>query len=348
MLVLNQFIEVCWCPSVFQHYKEKGYIFTKMRDRFFVKAEDLPKSSHKKIKVVCDYCGKEFLEEWVNFFNKEFNEKDCCKECRMKKFEENYLNNYGVKNPFQLKEVKEKIKQTCFNKYGVENPAQSQEVRNKIAKANEEKYGYTCSLQSKIIKDKARKTNLEKLGVDNPFKSKEIQQKIKKTNEEKYGEGNIAHTPLIKEKIIQNNLKKYGVEFVTQVEEVKKKMRQSLYINGTVASSAAEKQMQQLLKKLYGEENCFENFAYENINMDCLLVLDGIKIDVEYDGWYWHKDRIEKDKKRNYFLIRRGFKVLRFRAEKAVPNEEEIKNAIDYLVKDNHRIRIVNLDILDI
>ena len=348
MLVRNQFIEVCWCPAVLQHYIKKGYAFTKMRNKFLVRAEDLPRASHKKVKVICDYCGKEFLKQWFNFLEKDFNEKDCCKDCRMKKFEENYLNNYGVKNPFQLEEVKEKIKQTSLDNYGVENPSQSQEIKDKIAKTNEERYGFACSLQSEAIKEKAIKTNLEKLGVDNPFKSKEIQQKIKKTNEEKYGEGNIAHTPLIKEKIIQNNLKKYGVEFVTQVEEVKEKMRQSLYINGTVASSAAEKQMQQLLKKLYGEENCFENFAYENINMDCLLVLDGIKIDVEYDGWYWHKDRVEKDKKRNYFLIRRGFKVLRFRAQKVVPNEEEIKNAIDYLVKDNHSIKIVNLDILDI
>ena len=39
--------------------------------------------------------------------------------------------NYGVDNPFQAEEIKEKSKQSNLNKYGVENPSQNAEIRQK-------------------------------------------------------------------------------------------------------------------------------------------------------------------------------------------------------------------------
>jgi very-short-patch-repair endonuclease len=80
-------------------------------------------------------------------------------------------------------------------------------------------------------------------------------------------------------------------------------------------------------------------------SLDCFIEVEGIKIDVEYDGWYWHKNRREQDKRKNDFLIDRGYRVLRIRANRKAPTKEQIIKAVDYLVKDNHHLAYIDLDI---
>lgn len=40
-----------------------------------------------------------------------------------------------------------------------------------------------------------------------------------------------------------------------------------------------------------------------------------------------------------------GYKVLRIRATREVPTREQIIEAVDYLVKGNHSLKIIELDI---
>ena len=338
MLVENQIVEISWTPATKNWLESKGYEFTKYRDKIMVKAEDLQPNSHVKIIAQCDYCGQEFTTEYCLCLRNLSTGKCCCNKCRKLKYRDNCIKKYGVANLFQLEEVKDKIKQTSFQKYGTERPCQSQEVKNKIKETNLSKYGYEVALQNPDIKSKAKQTCLDRFGVENVFQSHEIQKRIKETNKEKYGEGNIAHTPEIAEKIRNNNIKKYGVPYTCQVPSVISKMRQSLYQNGTVPSSKPEILVCDLLENIYGVENCFRGYPFDKINMDCMLVLNEDKIDVEYDGGYWHQNRQEKDKRRNYFLIKQGYKVLRIKGNKNddIPTMEQIIKAIDYLVKGNH------------
>ena len=85
----------------------------------------------------------------------------------------------------------------------------------------------------------------------------------------------------------------------------------------------------------------------DRINLDCMVCFDGYKIDVEYDGLYYHKDRQEKDKRRNYFLIKQGYKVLRIKGNKKddIPTEEQIIKAIDCLVKGNRSYIEIDMNI---
>lgn len=345
MILSNQEIQVCWHPQTKNYYIEKGYNFTRMRDKFLVTAEDLSPKSHKKIKVICDYCGKIFEREKAAYTNSEVKGKDCCFECISIKRKETVKEKYGVDNLFQSEEIKKRSKDTCLKKYGTEYACQSEEVKDKIKKTNIEKYGYSVSLLNPEIKQKAINTCLECYGVENVFASEVIQEKIKKTHEERYGEGNIAHTPEISNKIMETNIKKYGVPFSTQAPEVIKKMRESLYKNGNVPSSKAEQAMCKELVELYGEDNCFPGYNIDLINLDCLLVIDNVKIDIEYVGWYWHKDRQEKDKRRNYFLIRNGYKVIRFIAENKVPSKDDLIFYINYLLKNEEDILWIYLDV---
>lgn len=199
---------------------------------------------------------------------------------------------------------------------------------------------------AKCQKLKNRDICNEKYGVDNVFQLKDIKDKTRRTLISKYGvDCNVAHIPEIAEKIKQTNLRKYGVEYSTQADLVKRKMRQSHYVNGNVPSSKAEREIYLMLSDIYGTDNCHWNYAYEQINMDCMVKVGKTMIDVEYDGWYWHKNRQEQDKRRNYMLIRRGFKVLRIKSMYKLPTKEQIINAIDYLVKCNHSWIEIILDI---
>lgn len=347
MLVQNQKIKTTWMPANRQHYISCGYEYTKMRQPLIVDVEDLTPSSHMKVKVICDYCGVEFEKQYVNYLkeHEDISGKDCCNKCRPKKFVENFKMTYGVDNPFQLESAKEKAVQTCLQKYGTERACQSKEVKDKIANTNIERYGHTMTLNNPEIKAKAEQSCIDKFGVKNPFESAEVQERIRETNAKKYGEGNIAHTPEISEKIKQCNIEKYGVPYTTQAPEVIAKMRQSLYKNGNVPSSNAEKIICSMLKEIYGGDKCVPSYPLDRINMDCLVNIDSCKIDVEYDGWYWHKDKVEYDKRRNYWLAKQGYKVLRIRANNEIPIKEQIINAIDYLVKDNHSLAYIDLDI---
>lgn len=81
--------------------------------------------------------------------------------------------------------------------------------------------------------------------------------------------------------------------------------------------------------------------------MDCLVKFKDVLIDVEYDGWYWHKDRGEYDRRRNYYVINNGYRILRIKADKkdTLPSKQQIQEAIDYLVKDNHHLTYIDMNV---
>lgn len=344
MIVPGQYIEVCWVPALIKHYVEKGYVYTKTKDKFLVKAEDLPDNSHKSIKVICDFCGQEFYTEKAQYTRSKQNGGVCCRECQPKKTKKIWQEKYGVDNVFMLEEVKEKSKQTCLNNYGVENAALSQEVKDKIKNTNLEKYGVEYAISSAEVREKIKEKNLERYGYEVASKSKDVIEKTKQTNLEKYGYVCTLNSPEIAQKAIQTNIKKYGVPYVTQSPEIITKMRDSLYKSGNVPTSKPEREVCSLLKEIYGEEACTPGHPYYNLNFDYLLEINGVKIDVEYDGYYWHKNKQDSDRRRNYFLIRRGFKILRIKANKEIPTKEQIIEAIDYLV-NGHSLYEIVLDI---
>ena len=346
MLVENQKVEVHWCPANRKRYESFGYVYTGMRDSLIINAEHLSPTSHIKVLVRCDYCGKIYkTDNNIYIRGIKTNGKACCKSCSQKKIEEVIYEQYGVKNIFELEEVQDRIKETNLQKYGHENPGQAQEVKEKIIASNLEKYGVPYAILSDDVKKKAQQTNIRKFGVDNPFKKKEFQDKAKESTIKKYGVPNASYIPEVIEKRKETSLKKRGVPCPFQDQSVKNKIRESLYQNGNVPVSKAEIEMGKILIELYGKDNCIQSYPFENLSLDCFVKIKDTKIDVEYDGWYWHKNKQEEDKRRNCFLIRRGFKVLRFQANNAIPTKEQIQQAVEELLSTSKKIKIIKLDI---
>ena len=122
--------------------------------------------------------------------------------------------------------------------------------------------------------------------------------------------------------------------------EILQKARTKMYQNKSIPSSSIEKSMVKMLQNIYGEECCYPEYLVSPLTFDCLLVVHDILIDVEYDGWYWHKNTQERDKKRNYKVLSLGYKILRIKSKTSLPTEEQIIQAVDDLVNGKHLIEI--------
>jgi len=69
----------------------------------------------------------------------------------------NNLEKYGVEHTLQVKEFRDKGKETCLEKYGVVNHSQCEEIRDKTKKTCLEKYGVEYSSQNEEIMEKCSK-----------------------------------------------------------------------------------------------------------------------------------------------------------------------------------------------
>lgn len=58
-------------------------------------------------------------------------------------------------------------------------------------------------------------------------------------------------------------------------------------------------------------------------------------------GYVFTKNRQEADKRRNYFVRSNGYKGTTHK----LPTREQIIEAVDYLVKGNHSLKFIDLDI---
>ena len=133
-------------------------------------------NSLTKIKIICPLHG-EFYQYPLDHI-KNYNG---CIECSKLKAIQTNLKRYGVENPFQSEEIKNKIKQKNLEKYGVENPSKSSEIKQKKIETSLKNYGVINPTQSEIIKQKSKQTNIEKYGVSYAMKLPEVAQKSVET-----------------------------------------------------------------------------------------------------------------------------------------------------------------------
>ncbi len=110
----------------------------------------------------------------------------CSTECENKYRNINRINsfikNHGVKNPYELKKIKEKIKTTKEKKYGDPNFNN----RDKASKTNEEIYG-GHPMTNQGVKRKKDQTCLAKYGTKCSLLNTDVKNKTKQTNIKRYG-----------------------------------------------------------------------------------------------------------------------------------------------------------------
>ena len=316
MLIKEQLIEVTVMGSGIAHFKRLGYN-VKHGDIIYVPPEHLQKNSMKVVKFRCDICG-DIAEAIYENYNKRHDKSiDVCRNCN------------SVKR-----------KKTCLEKYGYENYTETPQMKEQIVEANLNKYGVPCYLQSQENREKIKQTLIEKYGADNPMKVDSIKEKARQTNLERYGVEHVSQSDAIKEKTKKNNLEKYGVEYPIQRADIKAKAIKTLYENGSEKTSKQQLQLYEMVLKKYPEAKL--NFPFSSCSLDIFVNINDIKIDIEYDGWYFHQDK-QKDVKRDKFLQANGFKTIRIRSAYQMPIEQELFNSIDCLVNTDRRFIEIKL-----
>ncbi|MBP3929608.1 MAG: hypothetical protein J6D47_08605 [Peptostreptococcaceae bacterium] len=119
-MILDDKVVVSWNNATSKWYIDKGYTFTKNKDLFLVKSEDIIKTSTIRVNVSCDYCGKVHSKEYRKYIKgRNVIEKDCCddKKCLAAKTKEINLKLYGVEYSMQRSDIKEKVSSTNRTPY---------------------------------------------------------------------------------------------------------------------------------------------------------------------------------------------------------------------------------------
>ncbi|CAB1252181.1 conserved protein of unknown function [Ruminococcaceae bacterium BL-6] len=273
------------------------------------------------------------------------------------------LKKYGVEIPLQNDDIKEKSKQTCLERYGVENPLQAEDIKLKVRNTNFKKYGVEYTVQSEDVKSKIRETNLIKYGVVSFMRLDKFKDILKRTCLDRYGVKNVSQSEIIKDKkkqtclkhfgtpyyigtnefknrVKQTLLNHYGVDNPMKSKDIKEKATKTLYLNGNVPTSSQQLLIFNMIKDL--DYNAILNYPELSFNLDIAVFIDNYKIDIEYDGWYWHQN-ISKDIARNKVLIKHGWNVIRILSGELIPEKEQIQQAINDVLSKNKSVQLITL-----
>lgn len=90
---------------------------------------DLKKRSSELINVQGDDCSEYFEIKYVNYHRND--NKDGFYNCKTCKTKKTNLEKWGVENPSQVKEIKEKKKKTLIENWGVDHPSKSDIIKEK-------------------------------------------------------------------------------------------------------------------------------------------------------------------------------------------------------------------------
>ena len=204
-------------------------------------------------------------------------------------------------------------KQVWLDKYGVDHPLKNSEVLQKTKNTIIDRYGVENVFSSEIIKEKIKQTNLDKLGVEYPMQSNIVQEKSKQTCDEKY-----------------------GVQYTLQSKEVRQKGMETLTSNNKVPTSKQQEILYNMLLNEYGDKNVWINYPLSEIALDIRLIIQDTMFDIEYDCYYWHKNKQNHDRKRDEFTKSQGYKILRIKSGHLIPDIEQINSKIFFMIKNNY------------
>ena len=296
MLVENQYFEVKWWGSNKEHYINLGYKFSKIKDKFIVPLEHLPKGSHTRVNVMCDYCKTIKNITYKDYLKRHDSEMgDCCHKCEYIKAKRTNLERYGFEDSNKSPKISEKIKATNLKNNGCEYPMQNKEILNK-----------------------ANITNMKRYGVKRPLQNKELFDKFKNTC-----------------------IDRFGVEYYPLTEEHRIKTNETYFRNGTIKTSTQQFKLYKDLKEIYGE--CELNYPIGKYSLDCMIKVNDVLIDVEYDGWYWHQDE-DKDNERDKFVIDNGYRVFRIKGGRKNPSKKQIIQHISNLINSKNMSEVMILE----
>jgi hypothetical protein len=158
---------------------------------------------------------------------------------------------------------------------------------------------------------------------------------------ERYGVLHPLCCEKFKKKSANTCFKHYGVNSPLKSKEIRNKIANTYYLSGNVHTSSQQLSVFNMIKDL--GYNAVLNYPELSFNLDIAVFIDNYKIDIEYDGWYWHQN-ISKDIARNHVLFKYGWNIIRILSNRLLPEKEQIQEAINNVLVKNKQIQLIQLD----
>jgi hypothetical protein len=161
------------CKICKREFKNMNYLSSHVIKTHKISQEYYDKFIKQPAEGVCKICGNptEYKSIGKGYEN-------CCSRICLNAYRKKlHTEKYGVENPYQRKDIQDKIKSQNVEKYGVENVFQATKIKDKIKETNKERYGVENPNQNKLVREKIKNTNIERYGVEAPLQNYDIFQK---------------------------------------------------------------------------------------------------------------------------------------------------------------------------
>jgi len=232
------------------------------------------------------------------------------------------LENYGVEFVTQLESMKEKSRQTCLKKFGVDNCTKSPKIIKKRKERNYLKYGVEepislCSVRNKYIKESERGVLRIQDGLPEGYK-------ILESDKNYYYKLICPAGHLIEiGKSVLYLRKKDKIEICNQCNEYK----------GSLGEQEVFKYIESFYNGSISRSNRKLIAPYE---ID--IVLEDIKLCIEYNGDYWHSLHINDNRYYHLNKLQRclslGYDLIQIRENDWNKNKEVIKRKLYNKIMD--------------
>jgi hypothetical protein len=193
--------------------------------------------------------------------------------------EDSCIAKFGTKNPYQSKEVIEKIKTTSLSRYGVENPMQSDDVKSRMINNSINKTGKPWALSKGGT---ARQT--QSLNAKEKFFEKYKEFTIIEYSEEKFGECKLFD-PTCGHEFIINKWQAH------QRNKIKNKMCTVCNPMGSFNETAWQTE---LCKWLIDNGIQFKEKDRKTIGLELDILLTDNNLAIELNGTYWHSSKFRE------------------------------------------------------
>ena len=201
---------------------------------------------------------------------------------------------------------------------------------------HDEEFGDCCTKHRYI---KAQNTMIQSYGTHISYEIPGVIDKVKETNLQKYGTEWQMQSSIVQQKSRESFKEKYGVEHALQHPLFMNKFIKTMSEKESFASNP-QIEIYRILKDKY--KHCYLEYPYSQCLLDCLLIIDDVKIDVEFDGKFWHKDK-NRDIRRDNFLRSEGFKILRIKGatkDEPLPTLEQLDEQIEKLLNGYNYVEL--------
>lgn len=222
--------------------------------------------------------------------------------------------------------INSKREATNLAVYGAATPLLNSEVKLKGVATSLLKFGHQHHMSSENVKATRDQAHREKYGVNNPFQRKDVQQRIQGTVINRYGVDHISQSSIVRDKIaltifnksvdsIFNNVEispmfdrdvflkfdntteykwkcnRCGFEFVQRFTTTRRRPFCSK-CDTIHVGSAGERELADFVESMGFEIVRNHKFTHNGIRRELDIFIPMLNTGIEYNGIYWHSDKI--------------------------------------------------------